>query len=267
MDSNPGLVPALYLRKHFTTDSTVKEARLYATAQGVYKTFINGQQVSDSHLDPGWTYFNRTIQYQAYDVTHLVGKDNAIAVMLGTGWFGGYIAGKYHHYGKDQSLLLQLHIEYENNKTLVVASDNSWCVTTGPIIYSDREKGELYYENRALHGWEYPKYDDKNWSPVVTKPVDKKINLVSDRAEPIRVIQELKPKSVHQSSPGVHVFDLGQNMVGWVKIRIETKNESIRVQLRHAEVLNPDGSIYTLNLRTARATDTYVFEGKQIFFI
>jgi alpha-L-rhamnosidase len=267
MKSNPGLTPALYLRKHFTTDSTVKEARLYATAQGVYKVIINGQQVSDSHLDPGWTDFSQTIQYQTYDVTHLISKDNAIAVMLGTGWFSGYVGGKYHNYGTDQSLLLQLHIEYADNKTLVVASDNSWRITTGPIVYSDREKGELYYENRALHGWVYAKYDDSKWSPVVTKQIDKKVMLVSDKAEPIRVIQELKPKTVWQSSPGVYVFDLGQNMVGWVKIRIATKNKSIRLQLRHAEVLNPDGSIYTQNLRSARATDTYVFEGKQIFFI
>jgi alpha-L-rhamnosidase len=81
----------------------------------VYKVIINGQKVSDSHLDPGWTDFNQTIQYQAYDVTHLVSKDNAIAVILGTGWFSGYVGGGYHHYGIDQSLLLQLHIEYENN--------------------------------------------------------------------------------------------------------------------------------------------------------
>jgi alpha-L-rhamnosidase len=159
---------------------------------------------------------------------------------------------------------LQLHIEYENNNTLVVVSDDSWRITTGPIVYSDEEKGELYYENRALHGWDYANYDDSKWSAVMTKPVDKKIMLISSRAEPIRVIQELKPKTVWQSSPGVYVFDLAQNMVGWVKIRIATKNKSFRVQLRHAEVLNPDGSIYTKNLRSARSIDTYVFEGKQI---
>ncbi len=264
MKSHPGLVPALYLRKHFTTDSTIKEARLYATAQGVHKILLNGQQVSDSHLDPGWTDFHKIIQYQAYDVTHLVSKDNTIGVMLGTGWFSGYVgySHRYHHYGTDQSLLLQLHIEYENNKTQVIASDSSWRVTTGPIVYSDLLHGELYYENRAFRDWYSAKYDDKNWSPAVTKPIDTKVKLISDRAEPIRVTQELKPETVHQSSPGVYVFDLGQNMVGWVKIRIATRNESIRVQLRHAEVLNPDGSIYTKNLRSARATDTYVFEGK-----
>jgi alpha-L-rhamnosidase len=218
-------------------------------------------------LDPGWTDFNQTIQYQTYDVTNLISKDNAIAVILGTGWFSGYVGGSYHHYGTDQSLLLQLHIEYENNKTLVVVSDNSWRVTTGPIIYSDREKGELYYENRVINGWDSAKYDDSKWSTVVTKPIDKNVMLVSDRAEPIQVIEELKPKAVWQSSPGVYVFDLGQNMVGWVKMRIATKNKSFRVQLRHAEVLNPDGSIYTKNLRSARSIDTYVFEGKLTLLI
>jgi alpha-L-rhamnosidase len=89
--------------------------------------------------------------------------------------------------------------------------------------------------------------------------------LISDRAEPIRVTQEIKPITVHQSSPGDNVFDLGQNMVGWAKIRIATNQKLMRIQLRYAEVLNPDGSIYTKNLRSARATDTFVFEGKHIF--
>jgi alpha-L-rhamnosidase len=268
MKSHPGLVPVLYLRKHFTIDSTVKEARLYATAQGAHRIIINGQHVSDSHLDPGWTNFHQTIQYQAYDVTHLVTKDNAIAVILGTGWFSGYVgyAKHFSYYGRDQSLLLQLHIEYADNKTLVIASDNSWRVTTGPIVYSDIMEGELYYENRVLHDWHYAKYDDKSWPTVVTKPIDKKVMLVSDRAEPIRVTQEIKPITVHQSRPGVYLFDMGQNMVGWPKIRIATNQKSeIRVQLRYAEVLNPDGTIFTANLFGARSTDTFLFEGKHIF--
>jgi len=187
----------------------------------------------------------------------------------GTGWYSGYIgfARGHNYYGSEQSLLLHLHIEYANNKTLTVVSDNSWRVTTGPIVYSDMLMGELYYENRALEGWYLNTYDDKNWSPVVTKPLDKNVVLVSDRAEPIRVVQELKPKTVHQSKPGVYVFDFEQNMVGWVKIKIASKTKSIRVQLRHAEVLNPDGSIYTLNLRSALATDTYVYEGKKFYSI
>jgi alpha-L-rhamnosidase len=143
-------------------------------------------------------------------------------------------------------------------------SDNSWRVTTGPIIYSDLLKGELFYEDRALKGWYFATYDDKSWSPVVTKPIDKKVKLVSDRSEPIRVVQELKPIARQQISPGVYIFDFGQNMVGWVKIKIPAQNKSTRIQIRHAEVLNPDGSLYTANLRSARATDTYVFEGKNL---
>ena len=264
IQSHNALVPVLYLRKHFKTDVPIKSAKLYATAQGAYNVLINGKLISDSLLSPGWTDFNKTIQYQAYDVTKLMsihqGNDYILGAILGTGWFSGYIGfwNKANHYGSEQSLLLELHIQYENNKKIIVKSDDTWRVNTGPVIYSDMLMGHLYYENREINGWATPGYDDKNWLSVVTKPIDKKIAFVADRAQPIRVTQELKPKTKWQSKPGVWVFDFEQNFVGWISLKVPSSVKTARIQLRHAEVLYPNGTIYTLNLRAALATDTYV---------
>ncbi|CAG2180756.1 unnamed protein product, partial [Oppiella nova] len=211
-------------------------------------------------MSPGWTDYNKTIQYQGYDVTGSLQTKNAIGVLLGTGWFSSYVgfSGQYNIFGWDQNVLFELHIQYENNKTEIVKSDNTWKVNTGSLIYSDLLMGELYYENREVKGWTSPEFDDSHWPSVVTKSIDKKVALVADRAEPVRVTHELSPKTKYQSKPGVWVFDFEQNMVGWVRISFPKTYDASRVQLRHAEVLNPDGSIYTKNLRSALATDTYV---------
>ncbi|CAG2108671.1 unnamed protein product, partial [Medioppia subpectinata] len=258
--SKPGLVPVLYLRKSFTTNSKVKSAKLYATAQGVYKLAINGRDINKSILDPGWTDYHKTIQYQAYDVTYQLTATNTISVLLGTGWYSSYVSffGQYNLFGTDQNLLIELRIEYEDKTTAVVKSDNTWKVSTGSYIYSDLLMGELYYESREPQKWRNSTYDDSHWLSVVTNPIDKNVALVADRAEPVRATQVLEPKTKHESQPGVWVFDFDQNMVGWVQIQMPKAYDASRVQLRHAEALNPNGTIYVLNLRSALATDTYV---------
>ena len=139
---------------------------------------------------------------------------------------------------------------------------NTWKVTTGPIIYSDILMGELYYEDRELKGYETTSYDDKNWLSVVTKPIDKNVELSAQIAQPVVIAEILKPKTFYQSSPGLWVMDFEQNFVGWVEVRIRGKG---RIQIRHAEMLNPDGTIYTANLRSALATDTYLVQSKSLF--
>ncbi|CAG2174921.1 unnamed protein product, partial [Oppiella nova] len=256
--SLPGLRPVLYLRKDFTIDSNISSARLYASSQGVHKIQLNGKYIGDDVMSPGWTDYNITVQYQTYDVKAMISStQNVLDVKLGTGWFSAYIGafGAYNNYGSDQYLLLELHITYENNKTLVVKSDNTWKVTTGAIMYSDIIMGELYYQNRELS-----RRNDTQWTAVVTKPIDKKVDLIADRAQPIRVTEELTPKSKRQISPGVWILDFEQDMAGWVAIKVPNNQKSLRIQLRHAEALNPNGTIYKLNYRTARSTDTYVIE-------
>ncbi|CAG2178833.1 unnamed protein product, partial [Oppiella nova] len=115
--------------------------------------------------------------------------------------------------------------------------------------------GELYYQNREIS-----QRDDIQWTAVVTKPIDKKVDLIADRAQPIRVTEELTPKTKRQISPGVWVLDFEQIMVGWVGIKVPKNQKSLRIQLRHSEAINPNGTLYTLNYRTARSIDTYVIE-------
>ena len=261
--SRPGLGPVLYFRKAFETDSKVKSAKVYATAQGLYKLLINGQPYQDQYLAPGWTDYQQTIEYQTYDITDLVKKDNVLTALLGKGWFSGYVGQHYNNYGDQQNLIFELHIEYENTKQ-VITSDSSWKVSTGPIIYSDLYNGELYYEDRELWGYHETGYDDKDFIPVVTNPLDKSVNLVSQRAQPIRVVETLKPKSKFKRGSDVWVFDFEQNMVGWVELNFKnhTDHQSARVEVRHSEVLNPDGTIYHRSYGNAMATDIYVINSK-----
>lgn len=261
IQEKPGLVPVLYLRKRFQTTRDIKSAKLYATALGAYMIKLNGIDFQNEILAPGWTAFDQTIEYQTFDVTEHIQEDNVVAVQLGTGWYSGYIgfAGDFGHYAKEQSFLMELRIEHDDGSREVITTDGTWKVTTGPLIYSDLLHGELFYEDRQLQGWESLNYDDGNWLDVIVKPIDQNVELGAQIAQPIQITETLDPKAMWQSSPGVWVVDFEQNFVGWVQIKIRG---NARVQIRHAEVINPDGSIYTANLRSARATDTYVIQSK-----
>ncbi|XP_054154618.1 alpha-L-rhamnosidase-like [Oppia nitens] len=283
VQDHQGLLPMLYMRKQFSLGQSVsssslssrgsrkvKRAILYATAQGVYKVWINNKLVADHQLSPGWTDYLKTYNYQSYDVTELLltnastTTDNTIGVLLGTGWYSGYIGlqKNYAHYGRQQSFWTELHVQYDSGDRedeIIIKSDQSWKVGTGSLMYSDMLHGQLYYEHLEPKNWRSTGFDDSKWPEVVARPVDdsKHLALLADPGVPIRVIEELIPVAKWQSSPGVWVFDFGQNAAGWIQLRRPTG--AARVQIRHAEALNPNGSIYTLNLRSVLATDTYVF--------
>ncbi len=268
-----GLKAVIFLRKEFDLPATsnISRAKIYSSAKGAYNLLLNGGRVSDEELAPGWTEFTKTIQYQSYDVTSMIREGiNAIGVILGTGWFSGYIGmdNGSNFYGTEQSLLFELHVEYEDGSSVTISSDDSWKSSTGPLIYSDMLHGEVYYENRefssshqGLPAWATVGYADESWVSTVPEPIDQSVDLVPEPAEPVRVTQELRPVGKYESSPGVWVLDFGQNMVGWVRIHLEAGTPPSRIQLRHAEALEDNGTIYTINLRSARATDTYVITG------
>ncbi|HEY7414793.1 MAG TPA: family 78 glycoside hydrolase catalytic domain, partial [Ktedonobacteraceae bacterium] len=129
----------------------------------------------------------------------------------------------------------------------------------GPLLYADLLMGECYDARFELAGWSEPDFDDSQWRPVSTEPLSG-VRLVSDPSQPVRVTQEVAAKTVTSPAPGTYVYDLGQNMVGWVRLRVRGK-AGMRVTLRHAEVLNLDGTIYTRNLRSVQATDVYILKG------
>ena len=248
------LLPCPYLRRSFAIAGGLRRATLYATARGVVELALNGTRVGDAVLAPGWTVYRKRIEYAAHDVTELLREgENVLGAILGPGWYAGFIGfnplRRGNHYGRDPALLCELHLEHEDGTVEVVASDAQWQATLGPIEYSDFLMGERYDARRELAAW----------TAVTTAPHDG-VPLVPERSQPMRVTEELRPVKVTERSPGTYVFDLGQNMVGWVRLEVQGERGT-KVQLRFAEMLEDDGSLHVENLRTARQLDTYVLKG------
>ncbi|MGH3148487.1 MAG: family 78 glycoside hydrolase catalytic domain [Rubrobacter sp.] len=264
-DVGNGLAPCPYLRKEFGLEKPVRSARLYATARGVYELYVNGVRVGQDVLAPGWTDYEKRIQYQTYDVTGLLARgQNALGGILGDGWFAGFVGfdpkRRGAHYGVSPQLLVQLNVEYEDDSAQSIASDGSWMGTTGPILFSDLLVGESYDARREMPGWSEPGFDDSGWYRVKAEPVGS-ARLVAQPDEGVRVTGEVRAESITEPESGVYVFDLGQNMVGWARLKVRGE-AGTAVRLRFAEALNPDGTIYTQNLRSARQADTYVLKGE-----
>lgn len=261
-----GLLPCPYLRREFSLKkAAVRKARLYATARGVYELYLNGRKVGEDVLAPGWTDYDKRIQYQTYDVSGmLVDEQNALGGILGDGWYAGFVGmdpkRRGAHYGTHPQLLLQLNVEYEDGDRESIVSDESWMSSLGPIEFSDLLMGESYDARKEQEGWAQPGFDGSWWWPVHSEEDLGDARLVAEPDEGIRVMQNVEAKRVTHPKSGVYIFDLGQNMVGWVRLKVRGE-AGTRVTLRHGEVLNPDGTLYITNLRTARQTDSYVLKG------
>jgi alpha-L-rhamnosidase len=260
-----GLAPCPYLRKEFVLEGTVRRARLHATARGVYELHLNGRRAGDDVLSPGWTDYDKRIHYQTHDVTEMLAEGrNALGGILGDGWYAGFVGmdpkRRGAHYGTRPQILVQLDVEYADGTRESIASNDSWKSSLGPIEFSDLLMGESYDARKEQKGWDQPGFDDSGWWPVNSEDDPGAARLVAEPNQGVRVTREIKAKDITQPKSGTYVFDLGQNMVGWVRLRVRGEAGD-RVTLRHAEALNPDGTIYTANLRTARQTDSYVLKG------
>ncbi|MBQ0825732.1 alpha-L-rhamnosidase [Streptomyces tagetis] len=258
----PALAPAVQLRHEFRLRrGTITRARLYATALGLYEAWLGGRRVGDDRLAPGWTDYRRRVQYRTYDVTGLVSPgDNAIGVTLAAGWYAGRIAWLGpHQYGEHPAFLGQLEVTYADGSTQTVGSGPDWRAATGPVTHADLLAGEEYDARLETPGWTAPGFRDGAWARAeATGPVD--AALVAQTDAPTRLQRTLPARAMTEPRPGVFVYDLGQNMVGTVRLTVTAK-AGTTLRLRHAEVLNEDGTLYTANLRTAGATDTYVCKG------
>jgi len=249
------------LRREFAVDAdkTVSSARVYAAAHGIYELSLNGEKVGDQHLAPGYTEYDKRIQSQTYDVTdQLSAGANAFGAALGDGWWAGKIglAGK-GQYGSDLSLVARLKIEYTDGSTDWVDTGSDWAWATGPFAATDLQIGETYDARAERPGWGTAGYDDAGWAPVRIEESDT-AKLSPQPDEPIRETEVLDTVEVTEPTDGTTVYDLGQNMVGVPRVTI-TGRAGQTAKIRHAEVLNPDGTIYTANLRAALATDYYTF--------
>ena len=254
--------PAPMLRREFALDGSIASARLYATSLGLNALELNGRRVGDRLFSPGWTSYDKRLQYDTYDVTSLVQQgSNAMGATLGDGWYRGRLGfnGRRNNYGTRVGLLAQLVVRYTDGRTQIVGTDGTWKAATGPIVMSDIYDGESYDARLERDGWSRARYDDHDWRGVRT--IDAiTAALIAPSGPPVRRTQELTPVKILHTPGGQTVFDLGQNMVGWVRLRVNGP-AGTTVRLRHAEVLDKSGNFYTENLRGAGATVQYTLKG------
>jgi len=262
LDQDPNASqPSPYMRKGFDLSGEVRQARAYVSGLGLYELEINGQRVGDQVLTPGWTSYDRRVQYQTYDVTDLLHSgENAVGAVLGDGWYRGYLgfAGQRNTYGERGLFLLQLEVALDDGTVVAVVSDDSWRATTGPLLLTDIYHGEHYDARLEMLGWSDAGVDESGWASVALAEYDGA--LVAPQGPPVRCIEEIRPIEIIHTPKGETVFDFGQNMIGWLRLRVEGP-VGTTVRLHHAEVLDQEGNFYTTNLRSARQELAYTLKG------
>jgi len=254
--------PSPFLRGIFKVNGAVRSARAYVTSHGLYELHLNGQRVGDQLFTPGWTSYHKRLQYQTYDVTSLLKRgDNAAGAILGDGWYRGNIGftGQRNVYGSRLGLLLQIQIQYEDGRQEVVGTNANWKAATGPILMSEIYHGETYDARLEKSGWDSSTYDDKEWGAVKVAEYPNDI-LIAPAGPPVRRSEELTPIAILKTPAGDTVADMGQNMVGWVRLKVQGPAGTV-VTVHHAEVLDKQGNIYVENLRAAKQTIQYTLKG------
>jgi alpha-L-rhamnosidase len=253
--------PLPYLRKDFTLAKPVAKARVYATALGLYELHLNGQRVGDHVFAPDWTDYNKRVRYQVYDVTSLVKPGaNTLAGLVGNGWYSGHIGnGGFQAWGKVPALFAQLEVTYTDGTVDTIVTDATWKMHASPIISSDFMLGENYDAQQEIAGWDQPGLDVSDWV-AATERTEPAHVLDGQVDQPVRETGEIHPKAMTETQPGQYIYDLGQNMVGFVRLKVSAP-AGTKITLRHAEMLKPGGAIYTANLRGAASIDTYICKG------
>jgi len=253
---------SVLVRNDFTVTKSIERARVYVTGLGSYVLHLNGQRVGEDRFTPGWTDYPTRIQYQTYDVTSLLKQgENAVGAILGNLWWSSGLGWRGSKVYSDGPLrfLMQLVVDYADGTSETFVTGENWMTHDAPIVENSLYHGETYDARLEMPGWDETNFDNSSWKPVVVLDPEK-ARLVAQQGPTIQVTQEITPVSVTALDSDKYVFDLGQNMVGWVRLKVEGE-AGTKVKLRFAELLNDDGSIYTENLRSARATDVYVLRG------
>ena len=241
---------ALYFKKTFNVEKPVKQARVYISGLGYNVLNINGVKVGDCVLNPAASDYSKKIFYSTYDVADLLKKENVMVITLGPGWYG------------TPKLLLQLEINFTDGTNTTITSDDIRSVTSGPIVKSNIYDGELYdarEENPEIYSNASINELNKKWGygQYVESPGGK---MVSEKTEPIKVIETIIPKNISEPKPGVYIVDNGQNVAGWASLKVKG-DRGTKITLKFAESLYKDGTVNQENLRTAEAKDTYILKG------
>ncbi|MGY6648007.1 family 78 glycoside hydrolase catalytic domain [Wenyingzhuangia sp. IMCC45574] len=249
-----------YLRKDFELSNAIASARLYITAKGIFDVSLNGENVSNDVLSPGFTTYDKRIETLTYDVTNLLTKGkNAIGVELASGWYSGRLLWGNTPWDNTVSpkVLCQLEIISKDGSKKTIVSNADWKGTTnGPLQFAEIYDGEVYNANLEMANWTTCNYNDINWRAVEVQEVDTHVKLEPKRHATVKEKIALTTKEIFKKD-GAVIFDLKQNMVGVPRIKVPMiKGDTLRI--RFAEMLAPDGTFYTENYRSAHSTDYYI---------
>jgi alpha-L-rhamnosidase len=256
------LAPPVQFRGSFSLADAPARARAYVAARGVYELRVNGARTGDQELAPGWTEYRRRIQYQTYDITGLLrAGENVVAITVADGWWSGYVGADTRHHARHYGVRPELIAEIVADDVRI-GSGTTWRCGAGAVRYADLLMGNWTDARQATDGWDRPGFDDSGWPAAVlsgTAPVA----LVAQPDQPIRVTGTLPAVSISGPLAGSarQIVDFGQNMAGRVRLTVRDAPAGRRIVIRHGETLDPDGGLYTENLRTAEATDVYVTRG------
>jgi len=254
--------PAQMMRSTFNVEGEVVAARAYVSSLGLYEMELNGRRVGDQVLTPGWTSYDTRIQYQTYDITdNIQNGENVVGAYVGDGWYRGNLGfqDSRNVYGDRIALILQIRIIFSDGSTQIIGTDAGWKSSTGPVLMSDIYNGESYDARLEKDGWSTVGYDDSDWGGVSVLDRSKDI-LIVPAGPPIKRIEEVKPIEIIHTPEGDTVVDMGQNMVGWIRLHVDGP-AGTTVTLQHAEVLDRMGNFYTENLRRAQQTVRYTLKG------
>lgn len=252
--------PARYLRREFTLANAPVQARLYLAGLGLVDPWLNGARVTEDLFLPGWPEYTRRTYYVSYDVTaELQAGPNVLGVILGDGWYSGTMLPN-HQSGKTPMVSAWIELTQADGSTERVLLDGTTQRAEGPIVAQGIYAGEHYDARLESADWSAPGGGgDWSWSPVTVEPAPA-VALTARFAPPVRRIEALQPIARSVVAPGVHRFDLGQNMVGWVRLKVRAP-AGTEVTMRFAEMLEADGSLHLRNLRSAEATARYIVRG------
>ena len=253
--------PSPILRHEFDLQTEVDKARLYVTSLGVHRVSINGRPVTDELLNPGWSSYHHRLLAATYDVTALLTSGrNVVSGALGDGWYRGRLGwdptgGDRARYGSDLGLIAQLEIELSDGSSMRVVTNEEWLASTGEIRSADLYDGSVIDLRALQSGWERTGFDAAGWTPAAVIPFDR--SLIRPRtALPVREVATL-PATILSQAGGKTILDGGQNLAGFVRLRVKGQSGG-QVTVRHAEVLESDGTLHTRSLRSAKATDVYI---------
>lgn len=254
-------MPARYLRGTFQLAKTPVSARLYLSAFGLVQPSVNGQALTQDLFVPGWPDYRQRVFYVAYDVTSLLRSgENAWGAILGDGWYSGTIL-PIHQYGSEPMFSAFIDLTDAEGNVTTITTGKDWQWAEGPITMNSIYQGETYDARRARDQWNTTAGCDWKWQPVSVRPARRVYQTYTARiSPPVRRIETLKPVSCREVKPGVFLYDLGQNMVGWVRLKVQAPGGR-EITVRHAEMLDEQAQIYTANLRAAAATARYIAKG------